>query len=55
MIASTPPIVITRIPLVPVIVNGRRWWSDKARTCVAPSKAEVMAKIARRYATGGVK
>lgn len=39
--------------LVPVLVNGRRWWSDKARTVAAATKREVMVKIARRYAGGG--
>lgn len=53
MIASTPAITITRIPLVPVLVNGQRWWSDKARTVAAATKREVMTKIARRYAGGG--
>lgn len=52
-IESTSPIVITRIPLVPVVVNGQRWWSDKARTVAAATKREVMTKIARRYAGGG--
>lgn len=34
---------------IPILVNGRRWWTDDARTCVAATKVELKAKL---YARG---
>lgn len=35
--------------IIPIIVNGHRWWTNAARTCVAPTKAELKSKL-----SGGV-
>jgi hypothetical protein len=37
---------------IPIIINGQRWWTDAARTRVAPTKVELHIRLATlNYAT----
>jgi hypothetical protein len=37
---------VVAITAIPILVNGRTWWTDRERTRVAPTKHELFARLA---------